>query len=257
MMDKKYILENGLLELYVLDELGVSDRYAVEQSILEYPELKDELSQIEHLLEKFAIENAITPPESILQSIQQKISSTNQKESINISKRSYLSIAATILVLLGIASTYILYQKNNTIKKDLYVIEESNKSLIDTLKNVTQELNVSKEQYAFLNDANTDKYILRGNSKSPNTVLISYVNSKTKKVVLDTKDLEELDTNHDYQLWADVDGEMISMGLIKPSSELITKDYLANSESLNITIEPLGGSDHPTVSNLITNVALK
>ncbi len=57
-------------------------------------------------------------------------------------------------------------------------------------------------------------------------------------------------------MWADVDGEMISMGLLPTDKELIALTYIDKAASLNITIEPKGGNDHPTVERLISNVYL-
>ncbi len=74
--------------------------------------------------------------------------------------------------------------------------------------------------------------------------------------VINTKKLPQLDADHDYQMWADVDGEMIDMGVIPKNKELIAMTYINNAESLNITIEPAGGNDHPTVERLISNVYL-
>ena len=57
-------------------------------------------------------------------------------------------------------------------------------------------------------------------------------------------------------MWADVDGEMINMGIINTSKALLAMQYIPEAESFNITIEPKGGSPHPTVSELIANTYL-
>jgi hypothetical protein len=46
------------------------------------------------------------------------------------------------------------------------------------------------------------------------------------------------------------------MGLLPTDRELVTLTYIDRAESLNITIEPKGGNDHPTVERLISNVYL-
>jgi hypothetical protein len=69
--------------------------------------------------------------------------------------------------------------------------------------------------------------------------------------------LPDLDAEHDYQMWADVEGEMIDMGVISKSKTLMAMAYIDHAESLNITIEPAGGNDHPTVARLVTNVHLR
>ena len=57
-------------------------------------------------------------------------------------------------------------------------------------------------------------------------------------------------------MWSDVDGEMINMGTLAPNQELIPLKYIEKAESLNITIEPVGGNDHPTVEDLISAIPL-
>jgi len=49
---------------------------------------------------------------------------------------------------------------------------------------------------------------------------------------------------------------MIDMGVIPKNSDMVAMTYIADAESLNITIEPAGGSDHPTVSKLISFVSI-
>lgn len=49
---------------------------------------------------------------------------------------------------------------------------------------------------------------------------------------------------------------MISMGLLPTDKDLVALTYIEKAESLNITIEPKGGNDHPTVERLISNIYL-
>jgi anti-sigma-K factor RskA len=97
---------------------------------------------------------------------------------------------------------------------------------------------------------------MKGNELMPEASVISYVNHKNRTVIVNASGLPELPSDKDYQLWADVEGVMIDMGVIPKKSEMIAMTYIEDAESLNITIEPAGGNDHPTVSQLITNVYL-
>jgi hypothetical protein len=47
------------------------------------------------------------------------------------------------------------------------------------------------------------------------------------------------------------------MGVISKNKTVMSMAYIDHAESLNITIEPAGGNDHPTVSRLVTNVYLR
>ena len=45
-----------------------------------------------------------------------------------------------------------------------------------------------------------------------------------------------------------------AFSLLDTNTEMLAMTYIDHAESLNITIEPAGGNDHPTVSKLITNI---
>ena len=58
-MDVNDILESGLLELYILDELSATERATVVSWTLQHSEVKAELTAIEVGLENLAISQAL------------------------------------------------------------------------------------------------------------------------------------------------------------------------------------------------------
>lgn len=257
-MDKTYILENGIIELYLLGELSTNDALTLERLLLEDKELKAEFDSIEANFEALALENAINPPAAVKEDLMNALSKDGPKVILLPKKnpyKSYLAIAASLAAILLIASIWMYSQWNGT-QKNLQIATEQNSNLSKKLESLKDNLENSSEYLAVLNSADTEQYILKGNALSPSAKLVSYVNHTQKKVIVNATELPELDENHDYQMWADVEGEMINMGVIKKGTPLLAMNYIDHAESLNITIEPLGGSDHPTVSRLITNVYL-
>ncbi len=258
-MDKIYILEHGILEQYVLGELNLSEHQQVEVALLDYPELRERLEEIELGFENLAFENAIDVSSSVKEELFISIS-RNQTNRLPLtskkSNRSYFAIAASIGVLLLLGSLY-MYSELNSVKNDLKIVNEENMNLNNHIDELSLSLEETNKWYETINDPETEKYVLRGNDLMPDATVISYVNDSKKTVVINTKQLPELDEQHDYQMWADVDGVMINMGIIDRSKEMLAMNYINNAESLNITIEPLGGSDHPNVSQLVTNIYLK
>lgn len=258
-MDKTYILNQGILELYVLGELNDSEQQQVEDIVRQNPELKKELESIEVKFESVAFEHAIEVPTSVKKALINKVSGEAPKIIPLQSRkrnRDYLSVAASISALLVVSSIY-LYSEWNTTNQELKLVEDENKALNIKIDNLSKEFDETKSWYSAINNPNTEKYILTGNQLMPEAKVIGYVNNSTKTVVINTEYLPELDEEHDYQMWADVDGEMIDMGVINTNESMLAMNYIDNSESLNITIEPAGGNDHPTVSKLITNTYLK
>jgi len=258
MIDKTYILENGLLEQYALGDLDTDTQKEVEIALQKHHELREELEVIELQLEKLSLENAIEPPKAVKKNLLKNITK-KQAEPITLKTNNrfkfYSGIAASIALFLLVGSIYLFSKLNNT-GEELKVVETEKENLIKSIDSLNLKLENTSTRLALLNSPDTQKYVLKGNALLPNATLVSYVNTLEQTVLVNTEQLPKLDDEHDYQMWADVDGEMINMGIIDVEQDMLAMTFIENAESLNVTIEPKGGSDHPTVSKLITNVYL-
>ncbi|WP_299521352.1 anti-sigma factor [Winogradskyella sp.] len=260
MMDKKTLLENGLLEQYLLGELNAKECEQIEQFLASDTELKTYFDQLEQDFETLGLENAITPPSAIKSQLLDTITSSSGTSKVvelkpNTNSKWYLGIAASVAALLLVGSFW-LYNQLNEVKQQLKTVENEKTELNDKLNELNQQIEDETALFATLVHPDTEQYILKGNTLIPNGKVVSYVNHETKSVVINTERLPELDAEHDYQMWADVEGEMINMGVISKDSNLMAMNYIDHAESLNITIEPAGGNDHPTVEKLVTNIYL-
>lgn len=256
-MDKKTILEKGLLELYFFDELTASEKKEVELLIDEDAEVSKIYKELEQTFEAVGIENGIEPPKRVKAEIFDQISTSAQTDSkLNKSNsKFYLKIAASILPVL-LLSTIWFFVKSTQLTEDLKITNTQIEGLQNQLDQLTDNYTIQNEWYTYLKDPDVVQYVLNGNDKLPEAKLLSYVNHETKTVIVNAIELPKADEGKDYQLWADVNGEMIDMGIIKKDEEFLAMNYITDAESYNITIEPEGGSEHPTVSNLIANVYL-
>lgn len=257
MMDKKTILDNGLLEQYLLGELSTQECEQIEQVLASDTELKAQFDAIEKDFETLGLENAIEPPKGIkhqlIQNIREAKDAKNNKSSTNI--KYYLRIAATVAVLLMLGNFW-MYNELNLVKDQLQTVETEKTELSDKLNDLNKQIDEDIALFSTIAHPDTEQYVLKGNTLMPDGKVISYVNHSTKSVVINTERLPKLDAEHDYQMWADVEGEMINMGVIAKDQNLMAMNYIDHAESLNITIEPAGGNNHPTVSQLVTNVYL-
>lgn len=129
-------------------------------------------------------------------------------------------------------------------------LQEENKTLLSQLSTCE-----SREKIiAFLKDPQTQPVLLTQTSASSEAAALVYWNKTSKKAMLNPFNLPRLPQDQQYQIWVDVEGKMISIGLISTNLEKYQDlKYLDEATSLNITIEPLGGSAAPTVSRLIAN----
>ena len=257
MINKNYILENGILELYLFGELSADEQIQVENILLSDNELKTKLDQLEKSFEALAFENEIVPPANVKENILLKARNSKTK-TIHLQPKSlnkYWTIAASIAVFMALATVW-MYIKLDTIESELQVVKNDKNLLQKNLDQLRGQLAETTKWYDAINNPDVEQYLLKGNALAPEATIISYVNNKDKTVVINTESLPKLDEDHDYQMWADVKGEMINMGVIIKDKSMLQMTYIENAESLNITIEPAGGNDHPTVSQLVTNVYL-
>lgn len=251
MMDKKQILEEGLLEKYLLDELEPKVALLVEQAISEDEELKSHYQLLEADFEKMAFENAITPPEQVIV----KLKASLEDASSQVLSKNWLWVAAG-LALLFASTTFWMYSKWQSAQNTLNSLQNQTVVMQERLDLLEENYELTNNRLQIINSPNTIPFVLAGNEKVGNSRAVAFVNHDNKLVVVNPRGLPSLPNDQTYQMWSDVDGEMINMGLLPTDKDLVTLKYIDHAESLNITIEPAGGNDHPTVEQLISYVTL-
>ncbi|WP_299901928.1 anti-sigma factor [uncultured Aquimarina sp.] len=261
-MDRNTIKDTGVLEQYLLGELSEKDSREVAQILKEDSELQAYFRKMEDDMEQMAFENAISPPTHIKSNLLNSIKNSDtvsEEGVIPIQQKKKISyrfaIAASLAALFLCTSGWLYNQWKNT-EATIVTLQKETTNLQDRLVTVEDNLKETDKWYRAINNPKVVQLVLKGNEKSPTSSAVAYVNHQNKEVILNPQGLSKLDNSKTYQMWADVDGEMIDMGVIAQDQEMITMKYIENAASLNITIEPAGGNDHPTVEQLISNVYL-
>ncbi len=250
-MEKKKILAEGLLEKYLLDELSDKDRAFVERALERSTDLKTEFQQLEADFEKMAFENAIAPNQKVKERLKHRLQDSATQKSYK-----FPLLAAASLALLFLLTTFWMYNKWQAAEESLNLMQSQTSSLEERLNVLEENYQLTNNRLQIINSPNTIPFILKGNNQVPDSRAVAYVNHQNRLVVVNPQGLPNLPEDQTYQMWSDVDGEMIDMGLLPTDKELVTLKYIDRAESLNITIEPAGGNDHPTVEKLISFVTL-
>ena len=263
-MDKKKIIEDGILELYLLGELQPGDEEMVAHAIQSDPDLLKVYKILEEDFERMAFENAIDPPGEIRQALAEKIKASDSGKGVipldpadkkRTSWRTLYPVAASLAILFGLSSLW-LYDRWHTAEQNLQVLQEKTSEMEQRLEGIENNYEEVAGKYQKINSPDVTPLLLAGNDKLPEGHATAYINHSTKEVLLNPQGLPALSSDKTYQLWADVDGEMIDMGLVPTDKELVAVRYVDRAVSLNITVEPAGGSEHPTVANLVANALL-
>ncbi len=257
-MAGKTHIEPALLELYILGITTDEESKAIEVYLAQNPAIAKEIRESQSAIEDFAMEYAMEPPKKLkgktLSSIQS--TSTSQIEPTVNPKinGSWLTGIAAIFALGFGLMTFLLYQQQSNLQNQIATLENKVDKLQGQNTQLVNQKTQINQQFAVLKDINTSHIHLRGSSLSPQALIVVYWNEIDKNAYLNVVDLPEIPADKSLQLWADVEGKMVNMGVLETGKdELLKVPYIPKAESLNITLEPKGGSDKPNVAQLYAN----
>lgn len=252
-MNKDQFLNTGLLEQYALGLTSEEENTVVEQHLDIYPELKKEVDEIRHAIEQYALQNAIPPHPRVKSQVMSGIETPSSSAASNYRVagiNTWLS-AAIILSIGAIISLLFFYtqkqKQHQQLKREFVELQmacnENNDRVV-----------ADQQMLLFIKDMNTQKIALEGLPGSDMSQAIAFWNPNTQKAYVNLGNLPAPPSGKQYQIWADVDHVMISVGLLNNNQASLQEiEFLADAESLNITIEPKGGSAKPTVEQLIVS----
>ncbi|TGV03243.1 anti-sigma factor [Flavivirga rizhaonensis] len=254
-------LNSGLLEKYLLGETTSVDTEMVESYISKYPEVQNAYNTLQYNLEIVAKSNAVEAPKNILDDILEEL---DEKPVVNLNtQKKYKSwykfaVAASIAALIFAGTSYHFYsQKRKLSQENQIVVEEIFDLRNDIEKNNLMLDNVMR-QLLKLNNPETEKYIIKGNERAKDLKTVAYINPKEKTSMIDVVSLPQLPEEQCYQIWADLQGKMVSLGILNEADrQLMSIPYAENALALNITIEPKGGNTIASKENTVAEISLQ
>jgi len=253
-------LNSDLLEKYLLGETTSEQTEMVETYISKYPEVQKAYSELEHNLEIVAKSYAVEAPKGILNNILDELDEkpTIQLNQIKSTKPWYrFAVAASIAALVFAASSYTFYSQNQKLSKENQVVVDEIFDLRNDIDLNNQMLDKVMRQLLRLNNPETEKYIIKGNERAKDLKTVAYINAKDKTSMIDVITLPQLPEEQCYQIWAEVQDKMVSLGILSEADrQLKTIPYTEDALGLNITIEPKGGNTNATLDNLVAEIII-
>lgn len=259
-MNKVEFISSGLLELYALGISSPEETQMVEEYLLQFPELKQELNDIESSLESYAQANAIEPSSSVKEKVFSRVFSENVSEEkiiapvVSINKKSKaipfykLMAAASFILLLGsMILNYTYYRKYNYASEELHIAQQKIDQKEKSNQAMSEDLNVMTNKYA-------QPVVLNGTANSPDAVAKIFWMKNTGQVYVDPTNLPQVPAGKQYQLWAIVDGKPVDAGLItteKGTYHIQKMKSFGKAEAFAITLEKEGGSPTPTMNEMV------
>lgn len=251
MKDKiKIFLDSDLLERYLLGTTSQEETLQVDRYIAMYPEVRETYKELQDNLEIYAKMYALKVPTGLKAIIMDRIKAENK------TKATFFryAIAASFAALIFAGSSYFFYNQSKTLQQENAIVSGKIKDLEVVMR---EQLEDVRNQFIILNNPQTKRYSINGNKKAKELKAVAYINPVKRLSYINVSKLPDLPENQCFQMWAEVNGKMINLGVIEEAHDKNTMFALPYAENATgyITIEPKGGNKAPTVENIVANIA--
>jgi anti-sigma-K factor RskA len=239
-------IASGIIESYVMGLASETERAEFEQMCAQHPELVAERRKFEESLETYASEQAVRPPKEVKAKILKAIiTMENSKSPRSIGLLRFVAAAAVIL-LIGMV---ILYYQVSQQNKDL---ASANKALTDKVNTDEAAIDKIKIEGSIVGNPNNIVVNMVGTKRAPKSSANVYWDSANSSVYLVVKNMPQLPSDKQYQLWALIDNTQKSLGVFDATDQniILKMDSTKKAQAFAITIENRGGKPHPTLDSL-------
>lgn len=249
-MDKEKFLQSGLLEQHVLGITSPKEEELVQAYLRAYPELGQLVSEYRRELDAYSISQL--PDMALPNSTDAPLS----KEIRRPDSAAPIRWPLVLALILGGLSMF-LYRQNVALHGQVQHAEAEYAALKTHCAQERERQNALHPWIALMQSPQTRALLLTTSNHSQ--LGIAYWNPKTQQACLSPSWLPSPPDGHQYQVWADVNGEMVSIGIVPKgykSTDMIHLNYLADAASINVTLEVTGGAEHPNLSAIVGNVVI-
>ncbi len=262
MMERDEFLKSGLIEEYVLGLCDAHDKRIVEQMAANDQEIRQLIDESQHAVNHYCRslhkKNPASLKKKIISRLEQKASSKRDSvtRDMHPNQWSYhlwqrIGPIATAIGLISLTLLAHLISQNRDLSEKLFIAENRNADMQNELSSSLKKHQITKNKIDFLQDQNTLHVTLAGMENNQPLAMI-YWNRAKEEAAMQIIHLPDLHAHQSYQLWANIQGKMVNMAVIDdPDAKWISLPFLPQAQSLNITLEKEGGSDHPNTDELV------
>lgn len=251
-MNIEAYISSGILEAYALGELPAAERLAVERNLAQYPELRTELAGIEAVQEALLLKAAMEPRASVKTELLTKLD-FNKPEAKVVSMQPW-KWAAAASVALALITSYLAYDYHNRWKaseENLTTLIAQNRQMAQDYNIVNQRIDKMETDMHVIGSPEFNRVVMNGSDNAPGSLAYVYWNKQTEEVYLNIRNMKELASENQYQLWAMVDGKPVDAGVFDMNtSGLLKMKAMKGATAFAVTLEPRGGRPVPTLEKL-------
>lgn len=253
-------INSGLIDKYILGDTSIAESMEVEHYISEYSEIENEYVRLQDNLEIIAKSNSVEAPKHVLASILKDI---EEKPVIHMNAQKYstpwYSIAASFVAVAFAVMAFLLYQKNMVLIEENQVVVDEIFDLRSDIAHYNSKLDKVMLQFQKLNNPETEKYVLRGNSRAKDLKTVAYINAIDKTSMIDVVSLPKLPQEQQFEMWAEFQDRMVSLGILDANDRTLRAiPYMENALGLSISIESKNNAKNKaTGENSVAEITLK
>ena len=245
-----------------------------------YPEVRAEIDAIEQAMEQYAMQNAVEPSADVETRLFEKLGFSDLEEQEEVVSNQpvyteepkiirldgsdgkvrtlrYALVACVALLVMSVAALFITYNKLNDAHSQIASLNLDKQKFAGVVSKLEYD-NKGLNNMAEMADSKEWATIrMQGQAISPKSKMNVYWNKKDKSVLINyvAMDLPKADAEHEYQLWALVNGKPVSLGVFgkadSTSNEALLKmQTIQEAQAFAVTLEPMGGSVNPTMEKL-------
>lgn len=269
-MNTQEYIQSGIIESYVLGMASSAEAAELEQLCLQYPEIKQALTNFELALEANALTNAVAPPPKLKNQIftafqsefiAEENSTVQNKEAfstplqevpvIKMNQPSRFLAAASIvlLVISGGMNIYFYSKFKETTQQYQALVLEKNTLQANNQIMQTKSLDMYNSMQ-MMTDPNMQKVSMPGIPGKESNYATVFWDMKSKDVYILPNKLPQPANGKQYQLWAIVDGKPVDAGVLSDCAGLCKMKNIPAASMFAITLEKSGGSETPTLSEM-------
>lgn len=244
-MDIREYIASGVIELYVMGLCSAEEKKELEALRRQYPELEKAIKDFEKELEEKMQKEIVLPDadtdEKILAGFSKKQSPLKIiKPETGQRKINWWKPAAAAAILLLLVCSYFIYSLSNKTRS----LEEK---LASTSEN---EAGLPASDYAIMMNPQITPVAMYGVGTHAICRCTMFWDKKTGKLYIMIHHLPKSSSSRSYQLWAMVNNEPVSVGIIQDEIRgrfIEMNNVPAGAGSFIVTLENEGGNNTPTI----------